>query len=129
LPQLVELPWKFNAAGGQIDFQVEAIVGNVTNVWVFGPDGGPQPIIWTIEQTSGWSDTQTLTLPENYIAPSFALTPAVTPYREPEQTELLPIILGVALILTLIGAGLLVYFKRRRHKFLTSTVRENYGLK
>jgi hypothetical protein len=120
----VVLPWKYNTAGGQIDFQVEAIIGNVTNVWVFGPANDPRSNqafswscerIWTIEQTSGWSNTQTLTLPENYIAPTFPPTSTITPYQEPEQTELLQIILAVALILTVIGTGLLVYFKKRNH--------------
>ena len=38
LPYLVQLPSNYNVAGGQIDFQVEAIIGNVTNVWDIMPE-------------------------------------------------------------------------------------------
>ena len=83
-PLLVQFPFDFNVAGGQIDFQVEAIIGNVTNVWDIIPEQSRsnQPLryserIWTIEQTSGWSNTQTLTLPEDYIPPTYP--PPLTP--------------------------------------------------
>jgi len=127
LPHLVQLPYNYNVAGGQIDFQVEAIIGNITIHWVFihnhQPLSGSGERIWTIEQTSGWSNTQTLTLPEDYIPPtpedyipSTSPPPTITPYQEPEQTEQLEIITSVALAVAVIGAGLglLIYLIKRK---------------
>jgi hypothetical protein len=123
LQYLVQLPSNYNVAGGQIDFQVEAIIGNVTNVWDIIPEQyrSNQPLryderIWTIEQISGWSTTQTLTLPEDYIAPTFPPTPTITPYQVPERTKQFETIIGVAIVAVVIGAGLglLLYFKKRK---------------
>ena len=129
LPRLVQLPYKYNTAGGQIDFQVEAFIGNITICWIFindqQPLSGSGERFWTIEQTSGWSNTQTLTLPEDYIPPTpedylpptSSPTPTITPYQEPQQTEQLDIIVGVAITAGVIGAGLglLIYLIKRNH--------------
>ena len=84
------------SAGSQIDFQVEAMIGYVQRV--FNPNATSQlemyPYVFTGE-TSGWSDTRTITIPE----------------QEPQQTEHIEIILAVTLIIV-IGTGLLVYFKK-----------------
>lgn len=75
---------------GQIDIQAIALAGNqyptnMQNGTVYGFDG----------VTSSWSNYQTLTIPAS--------------------TEHIEIILLVILIGTVIGVGLLVYFKKRHH--------------
>jgi nitrous oxidase accessory protein len=52
------------------------------------------------------------TSPSSSPSPS----PTPTPNQEPQQTELLEIILAVALMVIVIGVGLLVYFKKRKHE-------------
>jgi len=75
---------------GQIDIQAIALAGNqyptnMQNGTVYGFDG----------ITSSWSNYQTLTIPAS--------------------TQLIEIILLVILIGTVIGVGLIVYFKKRHH--------------
>jgi len=86
--------------GSQVDFQVEAMIGYVHRV--YNPNATSQlemyPYVFTGE-TSGWSATRTITIPE----------------QEPHQTEVIEIILAIVLIVTVIGAGLLIYFKKRHH--------------
>jgi hypothetical protein len=101
--------------GAQVDFQVEAMIGYVHRV--FNPNATNQlemyPYYFTGE-TSGWSETRTITIPTSISSPPDQ-TPTSTPDQEPQQTELLQIILAVALIATVVGVGLglLVYFKKR----------------
>ncbi len=121
------------ANGGQIDFQVEALSGYYTRIY-----GTPQPPVPGIPgyhpdatpyipfndvftgEESGWSNTQTITIPEASPAPmptsssplpTFSLSPFVTQQTQPEptQTNLLPYIF-VAIAAVIIGfvAGILV---------------------
>jgi hypothetical protein len=89
------------SAGGQADFQVRAFIGYDTRTTSMTPLGESYRDVFTGE-TSDWSSTQTLTIPTS---------PSPTGSPPP---ELLAIILAVALIVAIIGAGLLVYFKKRR---------------
>jgi hypothetical protein len=105
-------------AGAQVDFQVETMIGYVSRKYVGDYGIFSFPYVFTGE-TSGWSNTQTLTIPTSTPSPTDSpapdQTPTPTPDQEPQQTELLQIILAVALIMTVIGTGLLVYFKKRKH--------------
>ena len=84
----------------QIDFQVEALIGYYTTDNVF------------IGQSSGWSNTQTLIIPEGQPPTP---TPTITPYQEPRQTEQ-EMIIGIAVTALVIGAGLglLLYLLKRK---------------
>jgi hypothetical protein len=58
--------------GGQVDFQVEAMIGYVSR------DGGVMFAPWFFDgQTSGWSNTQTLTIPASESART--QSPSVSP--------------------------------------------------
>ena len=110
--KMIKLP-----AGGQVDFQVEAIIGYVhREISIPVPGTG-----WVFTgETSGWSETTTITIPTSTTSPTDSptpdQTPTPTPDHEPQQTELLQIILVAALIMTVIGTGLLVYFRKRKRK-------------
>jgi hypothetical protein len=93
-------------ADSQLDFQVEASIGYYTADNVF------------IGETSGWSNTQTLTIGESQTpTPSPATpTPTPTPSQEPQQTEQIEPIVGAAIVVAVIIAvlGLLIYLIKRK---------------
>jgi len=100
---------------GQMDFQVEALVGYYTRVYL-----GNTPAYHEVftGETSGWSDTQTLTIGESQTptpSPATTPTPTPTPPHEPQQTEQ-EIIVGAAIAAAVIGAGLvlLIYLIKRK---------------
>ena len=105
---------------GQLDIQVQALIGYVAI------HGDPRHSIDLHNQfasfeftgeTSGWSDTQTITLGESQLpTPSPATTPTPTPDQEPQQTDVVLIILALALIVIIVGAGvgLRVYLVRKK---------------
>jgi hypothetical protein len=77
----------------QVDFQVEAIVGHASQVWVIqhplAPEYGGyyEPAI-AYDTTSGWSNTQTLTIGEGQTpTPSPATTPTPTPTPAPTPIQ------------------------------------------
>jgi hypothetical protein len=98
---------------GQIDVQVEALVGHNSEMWI--PPSEPQhfllptPISGYVpalayDSTSGWSNTQTISL---------APTPTPTTITGNNASSIVAILI-VAVIT--IGAGLLVYFKKRKRQ-------------
>jgi hypothetical protein len=99
--------------GNQIDFQVQAQIGYIDSLG----DG-----FYSFSgETSGWSETQTITIGENQTpTPSPAITPAPlptsTPSQEPQQTEQPDIIIGVAIVVAVfaVGLGFLVYLIKRK---------------
>jgi hypothetical protein len=111
----------------QLDYQILAINGykNTTLPYDGPPIGvepGDYPVV--IVNTSGWSNTQTITIPESQTPmPSPATTPTSpptsspppTPYSGAQLTEQ-EIIIGVAIIAVVIGAGLalLIYLIKRK---------------
>jgi len=84
--------------GSKIDFQVQASIGYYTADNVF------------IGKTSGWSNTQTLTVDDSQ-------TPTLTPNQEPQQPDL-TIIMGLTILAVVLGAslgiGLLIYLIKRK---------------
>ena len=90
-------------AGGQIDFQVQAMIGYF-HKWAI-------PLSpWAFEgQTSGWSSTQTITIPASSSSPF----PTV-----PEFSALLGILFSMIAVSATIG--LLVYFKKHKHRAVKS---------
>jgi hypothetical protein len=112
----------------EVDFQVRAVIG--FNFLYFGGHIQPIGTVFHYVQESDWSNTQTVTIgelqttspeptstPEPTIptspTPSPELTP--TPYSEPQLTEQ-ELILGIAITIAIVGAGLglLVYLIKRK---------------
>lgn len=106
--------------GAEIDFQVEALIGTIVTVGGF-PEGTEFQ-----GQTSGWSDTQTVTLPANVpLSPtpaptSSTSTPTPTPTKTPitsisqvNSNSLLLIALAVIVFL-LVVIIFLLYMRKRK---------------
>ena len=93
-------------AGCQVDIQVEAMLGTIGRVSTSPPIGG----YGFIGETSGWSETQTISIPANT-----PLQPTPVPHEVPQPTEL-EVILGAVITAIVIGAGLglLVYLIKRK---------------
>ncbi len=76
-------------AGAQVDFQVEAMLWHYTQVYSPSISGsGNYEERFTIYETSSWSNTQTITIPENTPSPSATEepTPSTTPQNTPTIT-------------------------------------------
>jgi hypothetical protein len=108
-------------SNGQVDFQVEAMIGcnstayDPTNNFVYDPaSGGVNRPAVAYVTSSGWSDTQTLTIGESQT-PNSSPANSPTPSSESLQTEITTIV-GVVIALAAIGAGLglLIYLIRRK---------------
>jgi hypothetical protein len=88
---------------GQVDFQVEAMIGYRHRSWEFI---GGQVLPYVFEgERSGWSNTQTLNI-------------SSSPTPSPSSTEPFPTALVVAVLVAAVVAcaGLLVYFKKRKRE-------------
>jgi hypothetical protein len=100
--------------GGQVDFQVQAFIGYNTRIHEYWtPLGEVYHYVFTGE-TSDWSNTQTITIPESQT-PTSSPTPTSTPYQEPQQIEQ-ALILGLTITVAVLGAGLglLIYLIKRK---------------
>jgi hypothetical protein len=86
---------------GQVDFQVEAVIGYVTYVQGSVPQGEYIPPTYTGEM-SGWSNIQTIAIPEN----STSITSALV----------------VIAFLVVVLVSLLVYMRKRRSAFSQTKV-------
>jgi hypothetical protein len=86
--------------GSQVDFQVEALAGYIQRIW--NPNFTSQldmyPYVFTGE-SSGWSSTQTVAIPETSTSTSTSPNPTPTP-TVPELSSLvvIPLIIGVFFI-------------------------------
>jgi hypothetical protein len=107
---------------GQLDFQVEALVGHDSQAWyvqnwLIPEYGGYYVPAVAYDSTSGWSNTQTVTIGEGQTpTPSPATTPTPTPSQEPKQIEQIEPLVGVAIVVAVIivGVGLLIYLIKRK---------------
>jgi hypothetical protein len=104
------------SAGGQVDFQVQALVGYYTYPLY---DRTLEYNVFTGE-TSDWSNTQTLTIPTSTPSPTSSpstSTPDQTTEPTPKeilQTLQLRAIIGTVIAVVVVDAGLLVYFKKHQ---------------
>lgn len=105
-------------AGGEVDFQVEAMIGYVHR------SGEPPWFPWTFYgETSGWSITQAITIAESQTSPEPTPTlspeiitptsPTPTPSNEP-QTSDQKIIFGVAASAIVFAFGLVLVYRIKR---------------
>ena len=117
---IMSLPADF-PAGAQVDFKVEAMAGYIHRP-IDPSSGWP---IWRFDgETSGWSNTQTLTIngsapittPDDGTASEGGTHEGTTSDEEPQQFDQSTVILGVAITGIAVGTGvaLLVYFKKRK---------------
>jgi hypothetical protein len=85
---------------GEADFRVQALVGYYSSR-EFLPD---TYIYSFFGETSGWSNTQTLTIPDTSVSASPTTTPSVPEFQS----------LAIPLILIIMLAAGLVYFKKHK---------------
>ncbi len=114
---VLSLPSNYPASG-QVDFQVQAIIGNVTQVFIpnylpvppqfrfYEPSSGSYESIWIAEATSNWSNTQTITISAASASPS----PTPTVPELPYCTLLIVVICGTITAIALV-------FKKSRSSF------------
>ena len=106
--------WDNLNEGGAVDFQVEALIGSVHR------DASTFWAPWVFEgETSGWSDTQTITVSENLTptpSPELTIPASSSPLPSEEPHIWQDVILGVAVtvIVVVVGLGLLVYLFKRK---------------
>ena len=92
-------------AGGQVDFQVEAMIGYVHRTVAFNS--------WYFTgETSGWSNTQTITIPETSASPDPSPTPTVPEF--PSAFVLVIVLIVLALAISV--------FKRKKTKSSYNTL-------
>jgi hypothetical protein len=99
--------------GGQVDFQVEALVGHDSQMWViqhplYPTIGGYSAPAVAYDSTSGWSNTQTVTIGSTSASPS--PTPAVPEFP-------LITIYSIIIVLLVVIVSLLLYMRKRRIAF------------
>jgi hypothetical protein len=114
----------------QLDFQVQAILGHASQVFVDDHPLAPFPIghyesAVAYDAQSSWSNTQTLTIPETSPSPNPSSVPSPSPEitlqpnptSQPLQIGNFELILIVILVSALaVVSGLLVYVYRRMKK-------------
>jgi hypothetical protein len=118
-------------SGAQIDFQVEALSWHYIEVWISDHPMAPPPINeighyeqrFTLDETSDWSNTQTITIGTS--TPTATPNTSPSPSTEPtpnSNSEPFPTTLVVASVVSVavIGIGLLVYFKKRKRGAMRS---------
>jgi len=85
---------------GEIDFRVQAQSGYYSSVKeYFGVPGAPFTTYTFNGEVSGWSETQTITMPSSLPSPS----PPIEPTATPIVTEA---IIGATIIIALLGVGI-----------------------
>jgi hypothetical protein len=112
-------PWLNNniLSGGQLDFQVEALIGHIGRTSGFAS--------WYFNgEESGWSSTQTITIPANETtaAPSTSLSPTTSVTTEPSGSQtpalsgldLLQVTVVALLVVIAVLLGLVVVYLRKR---------------
>jgi hypothetical protein len=107
------------ASNGQVDFQVEAMIGHnstwfdPTNNIVYDPaNGGVNRPAIAFDISSDWSNTQTISMPDGSVSISTSPnpTPSATPVTPEFSSWTILLMLSIMVI-----AGLLVYFKKSKH--------------
>jgi len=123
-------------AGGQVDFQVEAFIGYEKRVDFFFLGEGHY-YAFTAFERSGWSETQTITIPPSgSSSSSSSISPKSTPDQTTEPTpketqqtlqldlkiEFFPTVpvevaaIATVIVIVVVCAGLLLCFKKRKQE-------------
>jgi hypothetical protein len=95
---------------GQTDFRLQALIGYYNSHEYF-----PDTYLYSfIGETSSWSNTQTINIPEPSTSPNPTPTPTVPEF----SSWIIPLLLTIMLA----TAGLLVYHKRRTKQYSKETL-------
>jgi hypothetical protein len=101
--------------GAKVDFQVEAMIGGIYRISPRFSSGYEFR-----GETSGWSNTQTVTIPAFTPSPTSPPSPDQTTDSTTEETprtlQLEAIIGAVIAVAAVVGVGLLVYFRKHQHQ-------------
>jgi hypothetical protein len=114
--------------GSKIDFRVQAIIANVTQIWLpnflpdygmryHGPSDFTQKMAWTSAYPSDWSNIQTISIPDGSltVSTSASLTPSPTLTLTVTPTPTVPEFPILAILPFFVSMFLVVvYFKHRR---------------
>ena len=102
---------------GQVDFQVEALVGHGAQMYVNDHPLAPYPIghyeqANAFDIASGWSSTQTITIGGST---SEAISPS-EPTTNTWETWQLELVVSIVIVVVLTASVSLVYWKKRKHR-------------
>lgn len=109
--------------GGQVDFEIEALVSHDAEVYINDHPLAPWPIghyeqANAFDISSGWSNTQTITIGDSQTSSPEPATPTSSTPLPSEERKLSEqeVILGVVIAVAVMGAGssLLVYLIKRK---------------
>jgi len=105
--------WNDVSSGGQVDFQVQTMIGYVSRVYNPNANGNQLDMYpWEFTgETSSWSPTQTVTIPANSTSASTSPNLTSTPTAPEFPSLTIPIII---LVLVVVIVSLLLYMKKRR---------------
>jgi len=132
--------WAFLRAipdGGQVDFQVQALVGHASQMWViqhplFPTYGGYSALAVAYDGASSWSNTQTVTIDSNPSSvPSSASPDSQNPTASSDQSGLnwteiiLFVVVGIVVVLLVV----VIAFMRRRIQVLKHKSGSNVGIR
>jgi hypothetical protein len=103
--------------GGQVDFQIEALVGHDAQMYVNDHPLAPYPIghyeqANAFDTTSGWSSTQTITIGGN----TSEVIPPSEPTTKTWETWQSGLIIGIAIMVVLLVSVSLVYWEKRKKR-------------
>ena len=101
--------------GSELDFRLEALLGHYN--YAQAPDGTKYVTGFSVYETSGWSDTQTIRIGESQTSsPEPTSTPTSSPSQENLLTQEQSVILGLTLAVAVlaVGLGLLLYLIKRK---------------
>jgi hypothetical protein len=114
----------------QVDVQVEALLWHNVEIFISDHPTLPSPYYeighyetrYALNETSGWSSTQTIIIPASSSSSSSSPTSpdsttdqTAEPTNEAQQTLQLAAITGTVIAVVVVGAVLLVYFRKRKH--------------
>jgi len=129
LEDLLQILWRYpfldTDSEVQLDFQIETIVGHDSQIWYvehpLAPEyGGHYEPAIEFDETSDWSETQTVIIAESQKpTPSPETTPTPSPKplpSEEQQSTEQTIILGLAITVVVLAVvlGLLLHFIKRK---------------
>lgn len=104
--------------GGKIDFQVQAILGDYTNVPYYPPGDTSIPMgrtdVFNAITNSGWSNTQTISIPDGSVSNSTSPNPTTSP--TPTTTPTVPEFpfIAIPMLLSLLSVAVIVNLRKKR---------------
>ncbi len=106
---------------GQVDFQVEALVGHNSTYWYiqhpfFPQYGGYNDSAIAYDSTSGWSNTQTITIGGNTSATIPQHTPSTENTTNAWETWQSELVIGIIIVVALTVGISLVYLKKHKER-------------